>query len=67
MTGHIRQQGKGSWDIKLDLGRDPMTGRRVTRYATVRGTKRAAQVELTRLLSQRDQGSYVDPTKMTLA
>lgn len=44
-----------------------MTGRRVTRYATVRGTKRAAQVELTRLLSQRDQGSYVDPTKMTLA
>ena len=28
MTGHIRQQGKGSWELKFDLGRDPMTGRR---------------------------------------
>jgi integrase len=65
--GHIRQQGKGSWELKFDLGRDPMTGRRITKYATFRGTKRKAQEELTRLLGHRDQGSYVEPTKMSLA
>ena len=64
--GHIRQQGKGSWELKFDLGRDPLTGKRVTKYATFRGTKRKAQEELTRLLAQRNEGSYVDPTKMTV-
>ena len=65
--GHIRQQGKGSWELKFDLGRDPLTGKRITKYATFRGTKRKAQEELTRLLAHRNEGSYVDPTKMTLA
>ena len=26
--GHIRQQGKGSWELKFDLGRDPLSGKR---------------------------------------
>jgi integrase len=65
--GHIRQQGKGSWELKFDLGRDPLTGKRITKYATFRGPKRKAQEELTRLLAHRDEGSYVNPTKMTLA
>jgi integrase len=65
--GHIRQQGSGSWEIKYDLGHDPITGKRQTRYVTFRGTKREAQTELTRLLARRDEGVHVDPTKMTLA
>ena len=65
--GHIRPQGDGSWEIKFDLGRDPLTGRRITKYVTFRGTKRRAQEELTRLLGQRNDGSYVEPTKMTVA
>jgi integrase len=65
--GHIRQQGKGSWELKFDLGRDPLTGRRITKYATFHGTKRKAQEELTRLLAHRNEGSYVDPTKMSVA
>lgn len=65
--GHIRQQGKGSWEIKFDLGRDPMTGKRKTKFVTFKGNKRQAQSELTRLLASRDAGSYVDPTKMTVA
>ena len=65
--GHIRPQGKGSWEIKFDLGCDPLTGRRITKYVTFRGTKRKAQEELTRLLGQRNEGSYVEPTKMTVA
>jgi integrase len=65
--GHIRQQGKGSWELKFDLGRDPLTGKRITKYATFHGTKRKAQEELTKLLAHRNEGSYVDPTRMTLA
>jgi len=65
--GHIRPQGEGSWEIKFDLGRDPLTGRRVTKYVTFRGTKRKAQEELTRLLGQRNEGTYIEPTKMTVA
>ena len=65
--GHIRAQGDGSWEIKFDLGRDPLTGRRITKYVTFRGTKRKAQEELTRLLGRRNEGSYVEPTKMTMA
>jgi integrase len=67
MSGHIRPQGEGSWELKFDLGRDPISGRRMTRYVTVRGTKRQAEAELTRLLNQRNNGSYVEPTKMTVA
>ena len=65
--GHIRRRGKNSWSLKFDLGRDPLTGRRVTKYSTFRGPKKKAQEELTRLLNQRDQGSYIEPTKMTVA
>jgi integrase len=65
--GHIRPQGQGSWEIKFDVGRDPVTGRRITKYVTIRGTKRQAQQELTRLQAQRDEGSYIEPTKMTVA
>jgi integrase len=65
--GHIRPQGEGSWEIKFDLGRDPLTRRRITKYVTFRGTKRQAQEELTRLLSQRNDGTYIEPTKMTVA
>jgi integrase len=65
--GHIRRQGKGSWELKFDLGRDPLSGKRITKYATFRGTKRKALEELTRLLAQRNEGSYIDPTKMSVA
>ncbi len=65
--GHIRPQGEGTWEIKFDLGRDPITGKRITKYVTFCGTKRKAQEELTRLLSQRNEARYVEPTKMTVA
>jgi hypothetical protein len=64
--GHIRQRGKQSWLLKFDLGRDA-SGKRITRHVTFRGTKREAQAELNRLLNRRNEGTYVDPTKMTVA
>jgi integrase len=65
--GHIRQRGPRSWELKFDLGRDPATGKRLSRYVTFKGTKREAQAELNRLLSRKAEGTYVDPTKMTVA
>ena len=65
--GHIRQRGKQSWRLKFDLGRDPATGKRLSRYVTFQGTKREAQAELNRLLNRRNEGTYVDPTKMSVA
>ena len=66
-SGHIRRRGKRSWEIKFDLGRDPATGKRKTQYRSFKGTKREAQAELMRLLNQANEGSYVDPTKTTVA
>ena len=65
--GHIRQRGPGSWELKYDIGRDPVTGRRITKYATVKGNKRDAQRELRNRLNAVDTGTHADAGKMILA
>lgn len=68
MSGNITRRGISSWRLKYEAGeRDPITGKRQTRYVTVRGTKRDAQRELIRLLAEIDSGTAVDPSKPTLA
>ena len=67
MRGHIRRRGVRSWEIKFDLGRDPITGKRKTHYSAVKGTKRSAEAELTKALAQVENGNHVDPTKTTVA
>jgi integrase len=65
--GGLRPRGENRWELEFDLGRDAVSGRRVTRYVTFHGTKREAQAELNRLLTRRAEGTYVDPTKMSVA
>jgi integrase len=65
-AGHIRARGPGAWELKYDVGRDPKTGRRITKYKTVRGRKSEAQAELRRLLGAVDVGQHVDPGKLTV-
>jgi integrase len=68
MTGNITRRGETSWRLKFEAGeRDPRTGRRATRFVTVRGTKKDAQRELTRLLAEVDSGTAVDPSTVKLA
>ena len=38
MKGSLRQRSPGSWELTVDLGRDPL-GRRRRKHLTVRGTK----------------------------
>jgi integrase len=66
MKGCIQKRGP-HWRLKFDLGRDPTTRRRITRYVSFRGTKREAQNELARVISQVTNGTFVDPTKATLS
>jgi integrase len=68
MTGNITRRGANSWRLKFEGGeRALQTGKRNTRTVTVRGTKKTAQAELTRLLAEVDRGISVDPSKVTVA
>ena len=64
----IKREGKNgvSWLLKYNAAPDPLTGERRQRYVTVKGTKKEAQAELRRLLSEIDKGTDVDPTNLTL-
>ena len=66
MKGHIRKRGGNSWELKYDIGPDPVAGKRRMRSKTVRGAKRDAQRELRRLLGQVDEGTHADPGKLSL-
>lgn len=65
-AGHIRPRGPGAWELKYDVGCDPKTGRRITRYATVRGKKSDAQRELRKLLGAIDKGVVAAAGKVTV-
>ena len=67
MRGNITRRGKASWRLKFDLGTDPATGKRLTQYATVRGTKKDAERELNKQLAQVDEGSFVERSATTVA
>jgi integrase len=67
MTGHIRRRGKTSWELKFEGGYDSATSQRIIHYISFRGTRREASVKLTELLAARDKGTYVEPSKLTVA
>jgi integrase len=66
MKGHIRERSPGHWAIVIDV-RDRVTGRRKRRWHSFAGTKRQAQVEAARLISEIQRGTHVDATRETLA
>jgi integrase len=66
MKGHLRERSPGRWAIILDA-RDPATGKRKRRWHAFTGTKRQAQIECARLISEMRGGTYVEPSKLTLS
>ncbi len=66
MKGHIRERSPGHWAIILDV-RDPQTGKRRRKWHSFKGTKRQAQIECARLISAMKGGTYLEPSKTTLA
>ena len=51
MRGSIRQRSEGSWELRVFVGLDPLTGRRQYATKTVRAGKRAAQQELAAMIA----------------
>jgi len=66
MRGSIRQRSKGSWEVCIDIGRDPATGKRLRHFENVKGNKKDAQRRLNDLLYSLEQGAYVKPSRLTV-
>src|SRR5262249_50508110 len=70
MRGSLKQRSKGSWLIRIDVGEelDATTGRTTRRQKchTFRGTKKQAEDKLADLLKEAKDGTYIDPSKLTL-
>jgi integrase len=66
MKGHIRERSPGRWAIVLDV-RDPETGKRKRKWHAFKGTKRQAQTECSRLITEMSRGTYLEPAKETVA
>lgn len=65
MTGHVRRRGEKSWELKFDVGIDG-AGKRKTRYASFKGTKRDAQIELAKLIAAAASGEQIDKSAITV-
>ena len=69
-TGSLRQRYAGSWSIILDLGyeTDPETGKRRRRqkWITFRGTRKEAEARKAKLVTEQNEGTFVEPSKVTL-
>src|SRR5499433_321392 len=66
MKGHIRERSPGHWAIVIDV-RDPEGGKRKQRWYSFKGAKRQAQIECARLIADIQQGTAVEPPRMTVA
>ncbi|MDR3574275.1 MAG: tyrosine-type recombinase/integrase [Anaerolineaceae bacterium] len=65
-NGHIRQRSEGVYEIRYDIGINPLTGGRRRLGVTIKGTHKDAERELRRLLHTIDTGEHPEPTKITV-
>ena len=61
----VRKRGGDSWEIRCGLGWNPKKKAYDRASVTVHGTKTQALRKRRELLTQLDQGGYIDPTRQT--
>jgi integrase len=66
MRGTIIKRGS-SYRIKVSLGKDSITGKYLSHYETVKGSKKDAEKRLNELIHQHENGTFVKPGKATVA
>ncbi|MFO8143201.1 MAG: tyrosine-type recombinase/integrase [Dehalococcoidales bacterium] len=67
MRGHITKRGKNSYSIVVNMGTDHVTGKRKQQWFTIKGTKKDAESKLNEVLHQLDSGTFIAPSKTTVA
>jgi hypothetical protein len=65
-TGQIVRRGPRRWLVRIFLGRDRETRRRLYLSRTVHGPVRQAQTYLNKVLRERDLGRRVEGVTVTL-
>src|SRR5262245_4737476 len=65
MRGHLRERSPGHWAIVIDV--PPKDGKRKQQWHSFKGTKRQAQIECARLISEIQNGTAVEPSRETVA
>jgi integrase len=63
--GFVQKRGESSFVVGFFKGVD-RTGKRKYHRETVKGTKKDAQKRLNEILRERDQGTFTEPSKVTL-
>lgn len=70
-TGHLRKRinknGSVSYQLTAEGERDPLTGKRERRYKTVTGTKKQAEAELRKMISDLETGNISAPSAIKLS
>jgi integrase len=66
MRGSVVKRGN-KYAVKVELPPDPVTGKRRQKWHSGYATKKEAEQARTAILRELDTGSYVEPTKATLA
>lgn len=66
MEGHIRKRGQ-TWAIITFEGRDPATGKKRYKWRKGGRTRAAAAKALRELLKAKDDGTFIEPSDLTVA
>lgn len=65
MKGHLKERSPGTWAIVLET--KTKTGDRKRKWVTFKGTKRAAQNEMARLIAEITTGVYIEPDRTPMS
>ena len=65
MKGFMRQRG-ASWELRVFLGHDPLTGKKRYATRTVRGGKREAQTALAEMVTEAEAAGLTVRTSATV-
>lgn len=65
MKGHIRKRGS-KWAFVVDIGKDPVTGKRKQKWFSGYRTKREAEKAMAEKIAEISRGDYVEPKRIPL-
>lgn len=65
MKGHLRKRGT-KWCIVVDIGTDPETGKRRQKWFSGYKTKKEAEKDVAKKITELHEGTFIQPSKVTV-